>query len=88
LNVCCPGVDGAKLLDAIPEIAASTGAACHDRSVSLSHVLGAMNVPKDIGRGALRLTLGRENTREDVDRAAELILSAYAELRQYPLPIP
>ncbi len=82
LNVCLPGADGAKLLDAVPEISASTGAACHDRSVSLSHVLAAMNVPKEIGRGALRLTLGRENTRQDIDRAAELILSAYAELRQ------
>ncbi|HID28736.1 MAG TPA: cysteine desulfurase, partial [Desulfobacterales bacterium] len=51
LNVSLPGVDGATLLDAVPEICASTGAACHDRSVQLSHVLAAMQVPKEIGRG-------------------------------------
>ena len=81
VNVCFPHVDGSKLLEAVPEISASTGAACHDRSIALSHVLAAMNVPKEVGRGAVRLTLGEENTTADIDTAAEMILSAYARLK-------
>ncbi|MDY6954542.1 MAG: cysteine desulfurase family protein [Thermodesulfobacteriota bacterium] len=81
LNVSLPGVDGSTLLDAIPEVCASTGAACHDHSVSLSHVLAAMDVPEEIGRGAIRLTLGRENTEAEIDAAAEMMVHAYKRLR-------
>jgi len=82
LNVSLPGVDGGTLLDTIPEICASTGAACHDRSVQLSHVLAAMQVPEKIGRGAIRLTLGRENTEAQIDKAAKMIIAAYNQ-RQF-----
>ncbi|MDY6838262.1 MAG: cysteine desulfurase family protein [Thermodesulfobacteriota bacterium] len=81
LNVSLPGVNGATLLDAIPKICASTGAACHDHSVSLSHVLAAMQIPEEIGRGAIRLTLGRENTEAEIETAAEMIVQAYNRLK-------
>lgn len=81
LNLSLPGVEGGRLLDALPEICASTGAACHDRSVQLSHVLGAMKVTEEIGRGAVRLTLGRENTEAEIDTAAKMIIDAYRNLR-------
>lgn len=81
LNVSLPGVDGSALLDAIPEICASTAAACHDRSVKLSHVLAAMQVPEEVGRGAIRLTLGRENTEAEIDEAAKMITAAYNQSR-------
>jgi len=84
LNVSLPGANGSTLLDAIPEICASTGAACHDRSVRLSHVLAAMEVPEDIGRGAVRLTLGRGNTEEEVHTAAEMIVEAYTKAKNLP----
>jgi cysteine desulfurase len=84
LNVSFPGIEGSQLLEAVPEIWASTGAACHDRSVRLSHVLAAMNVPPEIGRGAVRLSLGRQTTPEDIDRAADLLLSAYDRLKLSP----
>ena len=86
LNVSLPGVDGATLLDAVPEICASTGAACHDRSVTLSHVLAAMQVSKETGRGAVRLTLGRENSEAEIDAAARMIIAAYNELKAYSNP--
>lgn len=82
LNVSLPGVNGSTILDAIPEICASTGAACHDRSVQLSHVLVAMQVPEETGRGAIRLTLGRENTEAQIDIAARMIVEAYKLLRE------
>jgi len=80
LNVSLPGVEGGKLLDTVPEICASTGAACHEHSVTLSHVLAAMGVTKEIGRGALRLTLGRENTQAQIDTSAQRIIAAYKGL--------
>jgi len=80
LNVSLPGVDGGSLLDAVPEICASTGAACHDRSVRLSHVLAAMGISKEMGRGAIRLTLGRENTEQEIHKAVQLIVAAYKTL--------
>ena len=81
LNVSVPDVDGSKVLDAIPNICASTGAACHDRSVTISHVLAAMQTLEDVARGAIRLTLGRGNTEEEIYRAAEMIITAYNNLK-------
>jgi len=82
LNVSVPGLEGGKILDAIPSIMASTGAACHDRTVKLSHVLSAMSVPPEVGMGALRLTLGRGNTMEQMDTAAEQIIQQVKRMRQ------
>jgi len=39
-----------------------------------------MQVPKEIGRGAIRLTLGRENTEVEIDTAAKMIMAAYKDL--------
>jgi len=74
LNVSFPGCAGADILAGIPELAASTGAACHGPEVKLSHVLAAMGVPPEVGKGAVRLSLGRQTTVAEVDRAALLIL--------------
>src|SRR5262249_46711558 len=57
LNACFAGHVGAELLERMPEIAASTGSACHEGKVTQSPVLCAMAVPPQIGRGALRLTV-------------------------------
>src|SRR5229473_1689442 len=73
LNVNFVGHVGAELLQRVPEIAASTGSACHEGHVTLSPVLKAMGVPSEIGRGAVRLSVGRFTTEEEVDRAAEAI---------------
>ncbi len=81
LNVSFPGIEGGALLELLSDVCASTGAACHDRSVRLSHVLAAMNVPESVGRGAVRLSLGRENTEEEIDQATEAIIAAYKKLR-------
>lgn len=48
-------------------IAASSGSACTSGSLSPSHVLTAMGIPNEIAQGSLRLTLGRDNTEEDVE---------------------
>jgi len=82
LNVSVPGLEGSKILDAIPSLMASTGAACHDRTVKISHVLSAMHVPPEVGMGALRLTLGRGNTMEQVDAAAGLIIRQVSRMQR------
>ena len=80
LNVNFLGHIGSELLQKVPGVAASTGSACHEGMVSFSPVLCAMGVPPDIGRGAVRLSVGRFTTEEEVDRAAELLIEA-ARLR-------
>jgi cysteine desulfurase len=75
LNVNFVGHVGSELLQAVPEIAASTGSACHEGKVTQSPVLCAMGVPPEIGRGAVRLSVGRFTTEEEVDRAAEVLLA-------------
>ena len=67
LNVSFAGQVGAEILDSMPEIAASTGSACHSGRVALSPVLEAMRVSPDVGAGAIRFSLGRATTAEEID---------------------
>jgi len=77
LNVNFVGHVGAELLVKVPEVAASTGSACHEGKINLSPVLCAMGVPPEVGKGAVRLSVGRFTTEDEIDRAAEQ-LSAQA----------
>jgi cysteine desulfurase len=67
---------GADMLQKTPEIAASNGSACHEGRVTLSPVLAAMGVPKQVGRGAVRLSVGRFTTEDEIDRAAAALIEA------------
>jgi cysteine desulfurase len=80
LNISVAGLEGKKILDGLPTVLASTGAACHDGSIAISHVLSAMGVAPEVGMGALRLTVGRSNTPEQIEEAAELIIHRVKEL--------
>jgi cysteine desulfurase len=81
LNVSVPGIEGSEILRGLPTVMASTGAACHDQTVKLSHVLSAMSVPPEIGMGALRLSVGRCNTMDQIEEAAHLIISQVKKMR-------
>ena len=76
LNVSFVGRRGGDILAALPEVAASTGSACHADSVTLSPVLEAMGVSLEVGAGAIRLSLGRMTTHDElatlVERLAEV----------------
>ena len=69
------GADGEAMLMALDAegIAASAGSACTSGTLEVSHVLRAMGLDDDLGGGSLRLTLGMDNTREDVDRVLEVL---------------
>jgi cysteine desulfurase len=73
LNVSFVGQIGAKLLERVPAIAASTGSACHADRIELSPVLEAMGVQSEVGGGAVRFTLGRWTTAEEIDAALALL---------------
>lgn len=81
LNIGFKGVIGSEVLAGIPEIAASTGSACHDGSGELSGVLKEMNVEPFFGFGSIRLSLGRFSTEQEIELAAELIAKRVRELR-------
>jgi cysteine desulfurase len=68
LNVNFVGKIGSTILSSLKDVAASTGSACHSGSVELSPVLKAMQVPPEIGLGAIRFSLGRTTTREEIEQ--------------------
>ena len=74
LNISLQGIVGEELLRRVPEIAASTGAACHAGSMEPSGVLLEMGLSRELALGALRLSLGRWSTRDEVDTASKLIV--------------
>ncbi len=76
LNVNFVGHVGAELLQRAPEVAASTGSACHEGQVALSPVLAAMGVAREIGKGAVRLSVGRFTTEDEIERAAAALIRA------------
>ena len=71
LNVSFLGQDGREILAAMPEVAASTGSACHSGGTEPSPVLAAMGVPREVGAGAIRLSLGRMTTQAELTALLE-----------------
>ena len=84
LNVAVAGADSEALLMHLDlaGVAASSGSACSTGAVEPSHVLVAMGVPRELALGAIRFSLGRESTAEDVDRVAEVMPAVVAKVRQ------
>ena len=77
LSANFPGVTASELLRRIPELCASTGAACHSGSDNLSPTLSAIGLRPHVARGTIRLSVGWQTTEEEIDRAANLLLSAW-----------
>jgi len=83
LNVSFPGLDAETLLLALDRagVSASSGSACASGSIEPSHVLSAMRLPDDRVKSALRLTLGRGTTQEQLCRTVETLAAITARLR-------
>lgn len=73
LSVGFPGLAGPDILAGSHPLMASTGAACHDRSVSVSHVLAAMGVEREAALGTVRLSMGRWTTEDEVREAVDAL---------------
>jgi len=83
VNVSIPGVHGESVLVGLDlaGIMASSGSACTSGSLEPSHVLRALGLPHDLAQASLRLTLGRGNDREELDRALTALEGVVNRLR-------
>ena len=82
VNICLPGMDGAAIaaiLD-MDGICVSSASACSTGSNKPSHVLKAIGRTDGEAMGALRLTLGEENTKDELDQAVESLKRAVESL--------
>jgi cysteine desulfurase len=81
LNVSFAGVDGETLLNALDDVAVSSGSACTSATVEPSYVLRALGLPDELAHATLRITLGRFTTAAEIDYAAERIVGVVEKLR-------
>jgi cysteine desulfurase len=74
-SFCFKGIEGEQVLLALDlnGVGASTGSACTSASSEPSHVLTAMGVPPAVAHGAIRMTLGRNSTEDDIDTVLRLL---------------
>jgi cysteine desulfurase len=79
LNVTFVGRSGADLLKHMPSVAASTGSACHSGSAALSPVLAAMGIAPEVGMGAVRFSLGRYTTEEEIEEVLALLRNMHSK---------
>jgi cysteine desulfurase len=77
LSINFPGVSANDVLRRAPDICAATGEACHCGSSSLSDTLAAIGLTSRLAHGTIRLSLGVYTSEEDVDRAAEALITAW-----------
>ena len=85
-NFSFTGVEGEPILLGLDMagIAASSGSACSSGSLEPSHVLLALGQSAEIARGSLRITLGRDNTEEEVEYLLGVLVDLVQRLRQLP----
>ena len=82
VNVSFAGIAAEALLAALPDIAVATGSACNSASKDPSHVLRAMGRDLFLMRGAVRFSLGRFTTAEEIDYVIEQVSAAVNRLRE------
>lgn len=82
-NIAFDHIEGEAIIHHLNRagIAASLGSACASGSMEPSHVLRAMNVPPQALRGAIRFSLSRESTAEEIDRVLHVLPDILSKLR-------
>lgn len=90
LNVAFPGCDGEGLLVALDleGVCCSLGTTCASGSLEPAPILKAMQIPEELHRSCLRLSVGRDNTPEEMDAAVERIAAVVRRLRSTMPGIP
>ena len=86
VNICFESVEGEPILLGLDfaGICASSGSACSSASLEPSHVLIAIGRTADLAQGSLRITLGRDNTQDDVDYLLDVLPGLVSRLRAMP----
>ena len=82
-NLCFEFIEGESMLLSLDMegVAASSGSACTSGSLKASHVLLAIGLPPEIAHGSLRLTLGKDNTEEEIDYVIDILPGIIEKLR-------
>ena len=81
LNLAFAETDSETLMLALPDLAIASGSACTTTEIAPSHVLKAMGLSQQQAKSSLRFSLGRFNTQEEIETAAEMVVSAVQKLR-------
>ena len=83
VNICFEFIEGESMLLNLDMkgVAASSGSACTSGSLEPSHVLLAIGLPPEIAHGSLRLTLGKDNSEEDIDYVIDILPKIIEKLR-------
>ena len=82
-SFCFEGIEGDAILIALDlaGVAASSGSACTSGSMDPSHVLSAMGIPLDLARGSMRLTVGKDNTTDQIDYVLDVLPEIVSRVR-------
>lgn len=82
-NLCFEFIEGESMLLSLDMegVAASSGSACTSGSLKASHVLLAIGLPPEIAHGSLRLSLGKDNTEEEIDYVIDILPGIIGKLR-------
>lgn len=83
-NISFKGVDRNRLLQELDNlgICASSGSACSAGKITASHVLTQIGVPKLYEKGSLRITIGKDNTREEIDYLIDSLIEIMKKIRR------
>lgn len=82
-NLSFSGINGKRFISTLfQDICVSSGSACHASSNEPSHVLKAMGVNDVLAANAVRFSLGRFTTEEEITRTTDLVIKKYTELKQ------
>ena len=81
INLSFKGFDGEAILHRLDlmGISVSTGAACDTKTTQISHVLKAIGLDNNLAKGTIRISLGKDNTIEDVNRIAQGLIHTFAQ---------
>jgi cysteine desulfurase len=82
INISFAYVEGESIMLNIPEIAVSSGSACTSATLEPSYVLTACGVPDETAHGSLRFSLGRFNTQDQMEYAADRLVETIHRLRE------
>ena len=86
ISLSIKNVSGEMLLHRLDlmGICVSTGSACDSVNTQVSHVINAIGVPKEYAEGTIRISLGRDNTKDDIDEIAQALIRILTQLEKSP----
>ena len=82
LNLCFPGLEAESIIMKMKTIACSTGSACSSANLEPSHVIKAIGRDSEIAHSAIRFSLGRFTTKDEIHFAIQEINRTVSELKK------